>query len=199
MKKILKKFDRFAISPSLNIASKDRYQTYSGGIVSILVFGLAILTTANFSQNLLLKKNPNIVASQSNFALIPKFNLSDFKIGYFFNSPTQGKVLDPTVLTFFSGFFRSIISLDGTQSVEDRSIGLEKCSLEYYAPFDDKDILKRLNMANNFCFSDKDRGNLQLEGGWGQSPFEMIYVDISICRNSTANGYKIFIGMLNFL
>jgi hypothetical protein len=189
MKKILKKFDRFAISPSLNIASKERYQTYSGGIVSILVFGLVILTTANFSQNLFLKKNPNIVTSQSNFAVIPKFNLSDFKLGYFFNSYTQGKVLDPTVLTFSAGFFRSLVSLDGVQSFEYGSFELEKCSMDYYEPFDDKDILKRLNMGNNICFADKDRPKLQLEGGWGQSPFVMIYVDFNICRNSSANGY----------
>jgi hypothetical protein len=188
MKKILKKFDRFAISPSLNIDNDDSYKTYSGGIVSIIVFGLVILTTANFSQNLLNKKNPNIVTSQSNFDVIPRFNLSDFKLGYFFNSFTRGKLIDPTILTFSSGFFRSLLSLNGTQGYEFFPLELEKCSLEYYEPFDNRDILKRLDMGNNICFSEKDRKNLQLEGGWGQSPFDMIYVDLIICKNSSENG-----------
>ena len=189
MKKILKKLDRFAISPRLNVGREDSYQTYSGGIFSIIVFGLVVLAAVNFSQNLIYKLNPNIVTSQSNFAIIPKFNLSEYKLGYFFNSFTMGKIIDPTVLTYTAGTFRSMISLNGTQAFEQGFMELERCTFEYFEPFDDKDVLRRLSMNNNMCFSQKDTKNLKLEGGWGQNTFDVIYVDFNICRNSSSNGY----------
>jgi hypothetical protein len=189
MRKILKNMDRFAISPRLNIDSVDSHQTYTGGIFSIIVFSLVVLAAVNFSQNLVYKMNPNIVTSESNFAVIPKFNLSDYKLGYFLNTFNMGKIIDPTVFTITAGTFRSMISLDGTQASEQGLLELDRCAFEYFEPFDDKDILRRLSVNKNMCFSQKETKNLKLEGGWGQNVFDLIYVDFNICRNSTSNGY----------
>jgi hypothetical protein len=187
MRKILKKLDHFAISPTLNIGKESKYQSYSGGIASIIVFVLVFLTAINFSQNLFFKKNPSIVISQKNFAVIPSFDLSNYKLGYFFNGFYMGKLYDPTILTFSAGVLRSFISLNGTQEFRMTPLELEKCTLDRYQPFDDKEILSRLNMDNNVCFTEKESKNLKLEGGWGQSEFSMIYVDIGVCKNSTLN------------
>ena len=180
--------DLFGHSPSFIINNNLQYQTFFGGILSLIAIIISIITTIVFSRELFLKKSPSVnlnTETNPNPDILYYFDNFEFIIGVQNESYTV--TIDDSLFTAKGFIFNTSINESG---IFNRvfEIDLQPCNLALKnSP--NYDIFKKYNLENFYCISKNQSkinlNDIYLKEFWGNNGFQMIQIKFYECKNST--------------
>ena len=184
----MQNIDYFSQKPRLLFNKNYAHPTPIGGVTTLIVLALTILTLSSFSQNFLYKKGPVISSSESNFRDLPIFEMDgdNFNMGFYFLSNLENYVMDPSLFTIEAFLTRIYLKEDNTVGEDSLELKLEECT-ELHFPNDNnlRKSFNSLGIEKSLCFKKNQEVRPRLVGMWGQERFERILIRYSRCVNST--------------
>ena len=196
-KKLMSKFKNFIILidifghyPSFVIQNKLLHKTIFGGIITIFVIFISIISTIFFSQELLFRKCPYINLSTeiyNNPKRINYYNNFEFAIGI--KNPNNNLFEINESIFFIKAFLvKTIINSSGTYNIKE-SINLKRCSETFNESNINYDLFKNLSLDNLYCISNEqnDINEIYIKEFYGNNKNQKIEIQFYECTNSTNN------------
>jgi hypothetical protein len=178
--KFVRSFDLFGHRIDFFLKSKNIHQSVFGGCLSLSLFIIFAIVSANAFSRFLNKEEITVLStetySQPNDRLV--LNKTNFMIALGFSNPF---IIDPTNATFLIQLWRrnDVRDSNGTINKNKTNITLEKCSLSHFDGFDKEFDL--LGLQNYLCPSVKEEFFLQ--GNWDEDIFQFLNVKVLRCEN----------------
>ena len=187
IKEYLKIIDFFGHNPSFIIKNNLKYKTHIGGLLTLIVIIISVITLIFFSEELYSKKSPSV-------NLITEANLNPSKINFFDNFEFIIGIQNDNFIVqrnesiyYAKGFlFQTIINSSGIFNIKEE-IDLDSCdkalknSINY-------ELFKDLNLNNYYCFSKNQSkiniNNIYLNEYWGNNGFQMLQIKFYDCVNT---------------
>jgi hypothetical protein len=192
--KIIKSVDQMGLTPQFLIEKKKKYNTVSGGLLSILIYTLSILACFFFGKELYLKQDPTVISSNY-FENDPRpFNLTTKNFNFFVG--IQGKdynyYIDPSIYTLKIGVNQITTKTSETTGEVEfeykyNRMSMEKCNLTKHFDSSFKSLFKDQDLNNLICFDQNKAENLTLAGSFGNQNFQYVEFTVETCKNSTAS------------
>ena len=180
--------DLFGHSPSFIINNNLQYQTFFGGILSLIAIIISIITTIVFSRELFLKKSPSVnlnTETNPNPDILYYFDNFEFIIGVQNESYTV--TIDDSLFTAKGFIFNTSINESG---IFNRvfEIDLQPCNLALKnSP--NYDMFKKYNLENFYCISKNQSkinlNDIYLKEFWGNNGFQMLQIKFYECKNTS--------------
>lgn len=182
---IVKYLDFLSSPPALKINQQPCYQTYFGGIISLIIFSCTIVGVVYFGSELFTKIEPVAIISAKDFDTL-EFNIAplDYSIYIAIEDKNYVYYNDPTIFSITAYNDVITISQEGIQNTTRQSIEIKTCSLL----FDDKAVLQnnQTNLDLNMFYCIKPN-QCKIKGFWGSSFNSYVGIVLSKCVNSTEN------------
>ena len=187
IKEYLRIIDFFGHAPSFIIKNNLKYKTHIGGLLTLIVIIISIITLIFFSEELYSKKSPSV-------NLITEANLNPSKINFFDNFEFIIGIQNDNFIVqrnesiyYAKGFlFQTIINSSGIFNIKEE-IKLDSCdkalknSINY-------ELFKHLNLNNYYCSSKNQSkiniNNIYLNEYWGNNGFQMLQIKFYDCVNT---------------
>ena len=187
IKEYLRIIDFFGHDPSFIIKNNLKYKTHIGGLLTLIVIIISVITLIFFSEELYSKKSPSV-------NLITEANLNPSKINFFDNFEFIIGIQNDNFIVqrnesiyYAKGFlFQTIINSSGIFNIKEE-IDLDSCdkalknSINY-------ELFKDLNLNNYYCFSKNQSkiniNNIYLNEYWGNNGFQMLQIKFYDCVNT---------------
>ena len=187
IKEYLRIIDFFGHDPSFIIKNNLKYKTHIGGLLTLIVIIISVITLIFFSEELYSKKSPSV-------NLITEANLNPSKINFFDNFEFIIGIQNDDFIVqrnesiyYAKGFlFQTIINSSGIFNIKEE-IDLDSCdkalknSINY-------ELFKDLNLNNYYCFSKNQSkiniNNIYLNEYWGNNGFQMLQIKFYDCVNT---------------
>jgi hypothetical protein len=190
MKNILLSIDQFGVKPELNFNNEDKFNTKTGGVISILFFIVLILGCAYFSQELFNKQKPSILQADIYDSDPMRFNITPDNFGLFLGIEDKdfNYYIDPTIYQIKASIETVYRTFDNNNqpvfNFSSTPIRTEQCVLERHFPnfieqFESQP-LKGLN-----CIHPHDANSLFMDGFWGEESFVYLFARFFACKNGT--------------
>ena len=192
IKEYLRFIDFFGHNPSFIIKNNLKYQTHIGGLLTLIVIIISVITLIFFSEELYNKKSPSV-------NLITEANLHPSKINFFDNFEFIIGIQNDNFIVqrnesiyYAKGFlFQTIINSSGIFNIKEE-IDLDSCD-KTLKDSTNYELFKDLNLNNYYCFSKNQSkinlNNIYLNEYWGNNGFQMLQIKFYDCVNT--NDYVI--------
>lgn len=152
--KILLLIDSFGRTPHFLIKKRLRLSSIFGGIMTIILYLIAVIVGIFFGQDLIYRNNPSVNLSSKHDEhpkVIPYFNNYEFMIGIM---DSEGKI-EINERIYYAKAFLTTITPGNTSEVkiyETIEINLERCN-ETYKNSNKTSFFKNIDLENHYCIS----------------------------------------------
>jgi hypothetical protein len=190
LSRLIKSVDKLGLTPQFLIERKQKYNTVSGGILSILIFILTLLACIFFGKELYLKADPTVILSNSFDKDARLFNLTAKNFNFFIG--VQGidfvYYIDPTIYTLKIGINQiSLIHMpngDKDFKYNFNRYNLERCDLnKHFKNF--KNQFETQDLENLLCLDQEKFDRIPLMGSFGDKQYQYLEFTVSSCNNET--------------
>ena len=186
MKQFFINIDIFGYIPSLSIQKQLHYHTFFGGILTVILILISIITIIFFSQELFNKKSPSVNLSTESLMNAPKLNYFDnfeFLIGI--QNSSYITEINEKIFNAKGTLFKTIINETGTFNLKT-DINLTSCNIAL-SKSENKELYSSLNLKGYYCISNIQKNEIYLNEIWGHNNFTMIQFKFIDCDNKTGN------------
>ena len=186
LKTVFVNIDIFGYIPTLSIKNQLFYQTFFGGILTLLVIIIGIIATVFFSQELFKKSSPSVNLSSEPLMHPPRlnyFNNFEFLIGI--QNSDYITEINEKIFSAKGTLFKTIINETGTYNIKS-DINLTSCDIAL-SESENKEIYTDLNLKGYYCISNIQTEDPYISEHWGNNGFVMIQIKFVDCDNSTGN------------
>ena len=208
-KKLMSKFKNFIILidifghyPSFVIQNKLLHKTIFGGIITIFVIFISIISTIFFSQELLFRKCPYINLSTeiyNNPKRINYYNNFEFAIGI--KNPNNNLFEINESIYYIKAFLiKTIINSTGTYNIKE-NINMKSCNEIFNESNINYNLFKNLSLDNLYCISNEQNNinDIYINEHYGNNYFQRIEILLYECTNLTNNNCSSENEINNFL
>ena len=208
-KKLMSKFKNFIILidifghyPSFVIQNKLLHKTIFGGIITIFVIFISIISTIFFSQELLFRKCPYINLSTeiyNNPKRINYYNNFEFAIGI--KNPNNNLFEINESIYYIKAFLiKTIINSTGTYNIKE-NINMKSCNEIFNESNINYNLFKNLSLDNLYCISNEQNNinDIYINEYNGNNYFQRIEILLYECTNLTNNNCSSENEINNFL
>ena len=177
--------DSFGVRMSFYVKGYKDYRSHFGGLITIIIYIIAIVCAVIFSSELWDKINPTVsTASAVNpnptKILYPDDIFFMFSVKIDFIPFIDEKIYRPI------GLIRR--KVNGTDQLSQKELSLDICSKVFNQSYKYYDAIKHLNLSNFYCISlDKNIDNginkedLFINEFWGNDGFQMLQIKVYNC------------------
>ena len=186
LKSVFVKIDIFGYIPTLSIKNQLYYQTFFGGILTLIIIIIGIIATLFFSQELFKKSSPSVNLSSEPLMHPPRlnyFNNFEFLIGI--QNSEYLTEINEKIFSAKGILFKTIINETGTYNLKS-DINLTSCDIAL-SENENKEIFTDLNLKGYYCISNIQKEDPYISEHWGNNGFVMIQIKFVDCDNSTGN------------
>ena len=186
LKSLFMKIDIFGYIPTLSIKNQLFYQTFFGGILTLIVIIIGIIATIFFSQELFKKSSPSVNLSSEPLMhppILNYFNNFEFLIGI--QNSEYLTEINEKIFSAKGILFKTIINESGTYNLKS-DINLTSCDIAL-SENKNKEIFSDLNLKGYYCISNIQTEDPYIAEHWGNNGFVMIQIKFVDCDNSTGN------------
>ena len=184
LKSLFMKIDIFGYIPTLSIKNQLFYQTFFGGILTLIVIIIGIIATIFFSQELFKKSSPSVNLSSEPLMhppILNYFNNFEFLIGI--QNSEYLTEINEKIFSAKGILFKTIINESGTYNLKS-DINLTSCDIAL-SENKNKEIFSDLNLKGYYCISNIQTEDPYIAEHWGNNGFVMIQIKFVDCDNST--------------
>ena len=188
MKKFTLIIDAFGQSPQFLIKRKNYYHSVFGGIITIILYGISVISLIFFSQELFLKRAPSVnlsTESDEHPEKIQYYDNYEFLIGIQNSNMIVHR--DETIYKA-KGFIFQTLNTNNELNNMVTEIDLESCDIAL-ADSNVYEFVKDINLEDYYCFaksqSKVSNNDLFINDFWNNDGFQMIQVKFMECQNTT--------------
>jgi hypothetical protein len=189
-KTILHSIDLFGVKPRLNFNNRDKFNTKTGGAISILFFMVLIMGCIYFSQELFNKQKPSVLQADIYDSYPRQFNITPdrFSLFYGLQDTDFNYYIDPTIYQLEVTLQTIYRTMDeNNQPVFNYAYKLlrtEQCDLQRHFSYFVKDFEGQA-LAGLSCIHPDDAKALFIEGTWGEESYVYLSAKFAVCKNGT--------------
>ena len=186
MKNFFINIDLFGYSPTLSILKQPYYQTFFGGILTLLLILTGLATIIFFSLQLFEKDSPSVNLSTDIFPnpkQLDYFNNFEFIIGI--QNSDYITEINEKIFQAEGSLFKTIVNDSGIYNIK-KSILLTSCD-KALKNSSNEFLFSHLNLKGYYCISPEEKEELYIKEHWGNDGFSMIQIKFVDCDNSTGN------------
>ena len=186
MKNFFINIDLFGYSPTLSILKQPYYQTFFGGILTLILILTGLATIIFFSLQLFEKDSPSVNLSTDIFPNPKKldyFNNFEFIIGI--QNSDYITEINEKIFQAEGSLFKTIVNDSGIYNIK-KSILLTSCD-KALKNSSNEFLFSHLNLKGYYCISPEEKEELYIKEHWGNDGFSMIQIKFVDCDNSTGN------------
>jgi len=186
MKDFFINIDLFGYSPTLSIRKQLYYQTFFGGILTLIFILTGIATIIFFSLPLFEKDSPSVNLSTDIFPnpnRLDYFNNFEFIIGI--QNSDYITEINEKIFQAEGILFKTIVNDSGIFNIR-KSILLTSCDKALKNSTNEY-LFSKLNLKGYYCISPEEKEELYIKEHWGNDGFSMIQIKFIDCDNSTGN------------
>ena len=183
---IFKNIDIFGYIPSLSIKNQLFYQTFFGGLLTLLIVLLAIITLIFFSQELFHRNSPSVNLSMEALNHPQRLNYFDnfeFLIGI--QNSSYMTEINEKIFGAKGTLFKTILNESGTYNIKT-DLNLISCDIAL-SNSKNKELYSDLNLQGYYCLSNDQNEEPYIQEHWGNNEFSMIQIKFVDCNNKTGN------------
>jgi hypothetical protein len=187
----IEKSDYFGQPVSLNFDKEKKFKTTLGGLLSLIIYGVAISVIIISGWSLIARLNPKTTYTKKNLGTAPITNLKEQNVllmAYFQpDGAGYDKFYDPTYIDLKFNLFTSKRYDNGTQIAGKITLNSTNCT-NYYSNFENQGLGKYFTSNNLHLASCLDFENDITIGGKFDSEFySNIYLTLDSCKNRTGS------------
>ena len=178
--------DIFGYAPSLSIKNQLFYQTIFGGLLTLLIIIITIITLIFFSQELFNKNSPSVNLSMDALNHPQRLNYFDnfeFLIGI--QNSSYMTEINEKIFGAKGTLFKTVVNESGIYNLKT-NINLVSCD-KALSNSKNKDLYTDLNLKGYYCISNEQNEEPYLKEHWGNNDFSMIQIKFVDCDNKTGN------------
>lgn len=180
--KFVRSFDLFGHRIDFFLKSKNIHQSVFGGCLSLSLFVIFAIVSANAFSRFLNKEEITVLTTET-YSLPDNrliLNRTNFMIALGFSNPS---IIDPNNSTFLIELWKrnDIRGSNGIINKNRTYIPLQRCSREHFDEFQRE--FDMLGLQNYLCPSLEE--NFILQGNWDEDVFQFLSVKILRCENQT--------------
>ena len=172
--------DIFPRKPLLNVKTSEKFPTRTGGVLTLLVFGITFAQSIMTLITIFQYSSPQITTAKSYQKYPTTLNLTDQ--GFVFGVKLLNEDYD--LVSSYISFYLTAVSIkhhsDGTVTGSYENIPLRKCTLDYLSEFELEYISAGLNTA--LCPVGAD---LKVGGTYLNENFDVLVIYSTPCKNDT--------------
>ena len=186
MKNFFVNIDLFGYSPTLSILKQPYYQTFFGGILTLLLILTLFATIIFFSLQLFEKDSPSVNLSTDIFPnpkQLDYFNNFEFIIGI--QNSDYITEINEKIFQAEGSLFKTVVNDSGIYNIK-KSILLTSCDKALKNSTNEY-LFSKLNLKGYYCISPEEKEELYIKEHWGNDGFSMIQIKFVDCDNSTGN------------
>ena len=186
MKNFFINIDLFGYSPTLSILKQPYYQTFFGGILTLLLILTGLATIIFFSLQLFEKDSPSVNLSTDIFPnpkQLDYFNNFEFIIGI--QNSDYITEINEKIFQAEGSLFKTVVNDSGIYNIK-KSILLTSCD-KALKNSSNEFLFSHLNLKGYYCISPEEKEELYIKEHWGNDGFSMIQIKFVDCDNSTGN------------
>ena len=186
METIFIDIDVFGYTPSLSIKNQLFYQTIFGGLLTLLIVIITIITLIFFSQELFNKNSPSVNLSMEALNHPQRLNYFDnfeFLIGI--QNSSYMTEINEKIFNAKGSLFKTVVNESGIYNLKT-NINLVSCDIAL-SNSKNKDLYTDLNLKGYYCISNDQNEEPYLKEHWGNNDFSMIQIKFVDCDNKTGN------------
>ncbi len=186
MKNFFINIDLFGYSPTLSILKQPYYQTFFGGILTLLLILTGLATIIFFSLQLFEKDSPSVNLSTDIFPnpkQLDYFNNFEFIIGI--QNSDYITEINEKIFQAEGSLFKTVVNDSGIYNIK-KSILLTSCD-KALKNSSNEYLFSHLNLKGYYCISPEEKEELYIKEHWGNDGFSMIQIKFVDCDNSTGN------------
>ena len=190
---LLRKIDFFSSGPQLTLKNETNLRTEIGGVFSLLILGLIIFFSYSFGNDVVFKRNPQILQNESRTVQPNKFtiNRENFFLGFQLEYTNAKHIEEYQKLVRYKASMFNYTYNDDNYKEEEIHLKLVPCNTIYPDANENNKIVKAL--VENEMFSllsdlmcPDNMENYFLEGTWDNSFISLIQIDVYKCLNDSA-------------
>ena len=180
--------DLFGHTPAFVINDKLLYKTFFGGIITIVVIIIAVISTIFFSQELFLRKSPSVNLSTETNPNPEKINFyNNFEFAISLQNPNYVPEINESIYYGKGFIFKTIVNSSGTFNIRE-DLNLKPCN-QILNESVNYELFKELKLDGFYCISNQhdnvDKDDVYLNEFWGNNEFRMIQIKLYDCVNTT--------------
>ena len=186
----LSPIDFFSIFPGFFVKRHLDYKTGTGGLITILIITATVIIAVIFSQELFLKKDPNVST-----ALKINEHPSTYQYPYpifFMISLRDGNdmpTIDEKLYYIEANIFNSSL-VNKSISSKKYPIKIKRCNETLDEKFQYYKLIEDIDLENYYCLDNSDN-DLSIKEFWGNENFQMLQIKMYKCNfTNEANGCK---------
>ena len=182
--------DLFGHYPSFVIHKRLLHKTFFGGIMTIIVVFIAVISTIFFSQELLFRKCPYMNISTEIYNNPEKIDFYDnFEFAIGIKNPNNNLFEINESIYYIKAFLIKIIVNSSCIYNIKESINMKICSETFNESNINYDLFKNLSLDNLYCISNEqnDINNIYINEFIGNNNFQKIEIQLYECTNLTNN------------
>ncbi len=186
MQTIFIDIDIFGYTPSLSIKNQLFYQTIFGGLLTLLIVIITLITLIFFSQELFNKNSPSVNLSMDALNHPQRLNYFDnfeFLIGI--QNSSYMTEINEKIFSAKGTLFKTVVNESGIYNLKS-NINLVSCDIAL-SNSKNKDLYSDLNLKGYYCISNDQDEEPYLKEHWGNNDFSMIQIKFVDCDNKTGN------------
>ena len=186
METIFIDIDVFGYTPSLSIKNQLFYQTIFGGLLTLLIIIITLITLIFFSQELFNKNSPSVNLSMDALNHPQRLNYFDnfeFLIGI--QNSSYMTEINEKIFGAKGTLFKTVVNESGIYNLKT-NINLVSCD-KALSNSKNKDLYLDLNLKGYYCISNDQDEEPYLKEHWGNNDFSMIQIKFVDCDNKTGN------------
>ena len=172
--------DIFPRKPMLNVKTSEKFPTRTGGVLTLLVFGITFAQSIMTLITIFQYSSPQITTAKSYQKYPTTLNLDDEGFVFGVKLLNEDYDLASSYITFHLTAVNIKHRRDGTVATSYENIPLRKCTLDYLSEFELEFISAGLNTA--LCPAGAD---LKIGGTYLNDNYDFLVIYASPCKNDT--------------
>ena len=191
MRTLISSIDAFGIQPSLLIHSNRKHKSFFGGLLSIILIILLLLSLYHFGKELILKESPSVNLSSEFIHEHPKqinfFNHFEFLISLL--NDQYLPVINEKIYYPQAFLYKIYINETGQKHSIRFEVNVDTCDKVFTKEHKLSQYVNQFELSQYYCIShnqnDYIKENLYINDYWGNEGFQMIQFKLNECVNST--------------
>lgn len=186
IQKYLRNFDFLTHPPNLKVNSMDSYKTVIGGVLTLAIFCLVILSAIYFGAELVLRMEPQSIITAKQFDSI-QFQIAPSEYFMFIGieNSEYKYYLDKSTISIRAYVLE--INIDDTGNTQSKSIdvNIDQCSNFYNSS--EASAISSFKIDTELFYCLDPNQTLEISNYWGANYSSALYIEVNKCLNSTTN------------
>ena len=179
--------DQFGETLQLLINGKERYKTVFGGIMTLCILIISLITFCFFLKEIFSKESPSVnLSTEADEHPKPIYYFDNYEVMISLQDSDNNPFINERIYYPQGVIYSTIVNSNGTFS-NKIEVKMEKCSIAMNNS-KNRELVQHFDLDNYYCFSRNqtiDHSEFYIKDFWGNNDFRMLQIKLTECTDIT--------------